>query len=60
VEGVITPGRLYGFAIREIADWLEQNPKEVILLDIHAGTSAGGHNDLMMWTDYNRSVSPSA
>ncbi len=48
VEGVITPGRLYAFAIREIADWLEQNPNEVIILDLHTGQSAAGHNDLLV------------
>ena len=37
VEGVITPGRLYAYAVKEVADWMEKNPAEFLILDIHAG-----------------------
>lgn len=40
--GVITPGRLYAYAVLEIAQWMNANPQEFIILDVHMGESACG------------------
>ncbi len=41
-------GRLYSYALGEVVDWLNANPGEFVLLDIHADTnSTGAHNDLL-------------
>ncbi|MBL0159189.1 MAG: hypothetical protein IPP47_19050 [Bryobacterales bacterium] len=35
LEFAISPGRLYAYAIRELADWLERHPGELVILLLH-------------------------
>lgn len=35
----LTPGRLYAYSIRELADWLDRNPNEFIILNLRVDYS---------------------
>ncbi len=47
VEGILSPGRLYAYSVRELADWLDRHPGEFVTVELHNQDFDTAHSDLL-------------